>query len=120
MMNSTTQPHKPSLGVSSLYLLFVILSLVVSWGIFAQFLVPGDATIVSFFQQALATPVARLVSSDIIISALVFFVFAYRELRRLGAPRYWLVVYIVTTSSVGVCFALSLFLFQREVWMKRS
>lgn len=114
MINMTTQQRHPSSGSSKLYLVFVILSLLISWGIFAQFLGADGASLSAFFEQALATPVARLLSSDIILSALIFFTFAHKELKRLGMPHYWLVLYILGTCSVGICFGLSLFLYQRE------
>ncbi len=120
MINLTTQQRSSSAGLSTLYLVFAILSLLVSWGIFSEFLFSSDASIPAFFQQAFANPISSLVSSDIVISALIFFVFAYRELKRLEMPLNWLAIYIAGTFSVGICFALSLFLYQRELWLKRS
>jgi Terpene cyclase DEP1 len=120
MINLTTQQRHPSLGLSRLYLVFVTLSLLISWGIFAQFLWADGVSLSAFFEQALATPVARLLSSDIILSALIFFTFAHKELKRLGMPNYWLAVYMLGTFSVGVCFGLALFLYQREAWVQGS
>ncbi len=120
MIHLTTQQRNSSNGLSMLYLVFVILSLLVSWGIFSEFLFSSDASISAFFQQAFATPISTLISSDILISAPIFWVFAYKELKRLGMPLNWLALYIVGTSSVGICFALSLFLYQREVWLQRA
>jgi hypothetical protein len=119
VINVTTQQHHSFVSLSKLYLAFVILSLLVSWGIFSEFLFSGDASMPAFFQQAFANPVSSLVSSDIVISALIFFVFAYRELKRLEMPPTWLAIYVMGTFSVGICFALSLFLYQRELWLKR-
>ena len=102
------------------YLICTVLSVLISWGIFAQFLLTGNASAIAFFQQAFQTPIATLVSSDVLISALIFLTFARIELNRLGMPgnRFWL--YIVGTFSVGVCFALGLFLYQREIWLGRA
>jgi hypothetical protein len=120
MIHVTTQPRKASFALSRLYLVFAMLSLLISWGIFSQFLLSDQASIAAFFQQAFASPVATLISSDILISAPIFWVLAYQELKRLGMPLNWLALYIVGTSSVGICFALSLFLYQRELWLQRA
>ncbi|WP_158535137.1 DUF2834 domain-containing protein [Acaryochloris thomasi] len=119
-MNISTQQRSQSQGLSKIYLIFIILSLVISWGIFLQFLLSGEASVSLFFEQALATPVSRLLSSDIAISAFIFFIFAYVELKRFQMPSNLLVIYILGTFSVGICFGLSLFLYQRETWFKHS
>ncbi len=100
-----------------IYLLCTVLSILISWGIFSQFLLAGNASIAAFFQQAFQTPVATLVSSDVLISFIIFIVFAYAELNRLNMPSNRLLLYVIVGSSVGVCCALSLFLYQREAWL---
>ena len=107
------------LSLRSLYLGFAILSAVVSWGIFLQFLFSGDASINAFFQQSFATAISGIWTSDTLISALIFFIFARVELTRLSAPKGWWVIYVITAFSVGLCFSLSLFLYQRETWRGR-
>jgi Terpene cyclase DEP1 len=120
MINVTTQSRPASFALSKLYLVLAIFSLLISWGIFSQFLFSDGASIATFFQQAFASPIATLISSDILITAPIFWVFAYQELKRLGMPLSWLALYGVATSSVGICFALSLFLYQREVRLQRD
>lgn len=120
MTNLTTPQRKESHSFKIFYLTLSVLSLVVSWSIFLQFLLSGEASINTFFQQAFATPIATLFSSDVLISALIFFFFTYLELKRLGMPINRLAIYIVTTFSVGVCFALSLFLYHREIWLEHT
>jgi hypothetical protein len=115
MINVTTQSRPASFALSKLYLVLAIFSLLISWGIFSQFLLSDGASIAAF-----ASPTATLISSDILITAPIFWIFAYQELKRLGMPVNWLALYGVATSSVGICFALSLFLYQREVWLQRD
>jgi hypothetical protein len=105
---------------ASLYLVCIAISIVISWGIFAQFLWSTDASWIGFFRQAFASPVASLVSSDVILSGLIFLTFARLELKRLGMPanRLWLLAAAV--FSIGVCCGLSLFLYQRETWLARQ
>jgi len=115
----TAATVKTSQRLKTLYLGMAIFSLIVSWGIFLQFLLAEGASLGSFFQQAFANPVTTLLASDILISAPILFLFAGVELKRLGMPTNRLALYILGTFSVGVCFSLSLFLYQREAWMAR-
>ncbi|MBE9028943.1 DUF2834 domain-containing protein [filamentous cyanobacterium LEGE 11480] len=118
-MNLTNQVPvltKPSRSYQTLYLIFAILSFVISWGIFLQFLLSGDASIGAFFRQCFGTHIASLLSSDILISFVILITFTAIELKRLDQPNYWIALYIAATWSVGICFALSLFLYQRETW----
>lgn len=117
---SNAKTAKTSQRLKTLYLMLAILSVVISWGIFLQFLLSEGASFSRFFQQSLANPVAALLSSDILLSAPIFFLFASVELKRLGMPANRLALYILGTFSVGVCFGLSLFLYQREAWIARQ
>ena len=99
------------------YAVSIVLSVVVSWTIFLPFLLSGDASIGSFFDQAFSTSVSTLLSSDIIITAVIFLAFARIELKRLGMPANRLALYILATCCVGICCSLSLFLYQREQWL---
>ena len=102
---------------SRFYAVSIVLSVVISWAIFLQFLLSGDASISSFFDQAFSTSVSTLLSSDIIITAVIFFAFARIELKRLGMPANRLALYALATCCIGICCSLSLFLYQREQWL---
>ncbi|MEL7351222.1 MAG: DUF2834 domain-containing protein [Cyanobacteria bacterium P01_A01_bin.116] len=117
VQKKTHQSPTRTQSLRGLYLVLSILSLVVSWGIAGQFLVLDTASVGTFFQQAFGSPVATLVSSDVVLSALILLAFIRVELKRLGLPQNRLIVYVLATCSVGVCFALSLFLYQREKWI---
>ena len=118
-MDQTIQPNtKKTKTRSTVYLALAILSLVISWAIFLEFLLSGEASVAAFFQQAFANPIASLVSSDVLLSAVIFLAFARIELGRLGMPPSRWIVYAIATFSVGVCFGLALFLYQREVWQQ--
>ncbi len=120
MTNLTAQKRMPAQTTQKIYLVCAVLSVVISWGLALQFLLLGDASFALFFQQVFANPAATLASSDVILSALILFVCIYIELRRLGQPANRLAIYVLATLSVGVCFALSLFLYQRESWLARA
>ena len=99
------------------YAICSILSLIISWGIFLQFLLSGNASIDSFFNQALSTDVSTLLSSDIIITSVIFLAFARIELKRLKMPANRIALYALATYCVGICCSLSSFLYQREQWL---
>ena len=120
LANQSPVLNTGSRSCQTLYLVFAILSCVISWGIFLQFLLSGNASIAEFFHQCFATHIASLLSSDILISFVILTVFSAIELKRLDRPSYWVAVYIAATWSVGVCFGLSLFLYQRETWRLES
>ncbi|MEM6869486.1 MAG: DUF2834 domain-containing protein [Cyanobacteria bacterium P01_C01_bin.121] len=105
---------------ATLYLVCLVISVAISWGIFAQFLLADSASVSQFFKEAFASPIATLVSSDVLLSAGIFLLFARIELNRLKMPSNRLALYVLVTSSVGVCGALSLFLYQRENWLAKN
>lgn len=102
------------------YAICSLLSLITSWGIFSQFLLSGDASIDSFFNEALSTTVSILLSSDIIITSIIFLAFTRIELKRLGMPANRIALYALATYCVGICCSLSLFLYQREQWLNNK
>jgi len=117
-MQTVSNQTTPSVSRSSrFYAISVVLSVVISWGIFSQFLLSGDASIGHFFEQAFSTSVSTLLSSDIIITAVIFLTFARIELKRLGMPANRLALYALATCCVGICCGLALFLYQREQWL---
>ncbi|MGD1900533.1 MAG: DUF2834 domain-containing protein [Phormidesmis sp.] len=120
VQNRSTQNAAASTTHAPLYLVCLVLSVIISWGIFAQFLLEGNASFGHFFEQAFANPIATLVSSDVLLSAAIFLRFAQLELNRLNMPSNRLALYTLVTFSVGVCGSLSLFLYQRENWLEKS
>lgn len=117
MQTVFNQTDKRTSDRSRLYGICIVLSIIILWGIFSQFLLSSDASISSFFSQAFSTSVSTLLSSDIIITAVIFLTFAQIELRRLGMPANRLALYALVTCCVGICGSLSLFLYQREQWL---
>ncbi|MEO1125006.1 MAG: DUF2834 domain-containing protein [Cyanobacteria bacterium J06639_16] len=99
---------------SRLYLLLTVVGSVLPWIFLDQFLFSGNASIAEFFAQAFANPVAIALSTDLLISTLVFFTFAWFELSRLGLSRRWLWLYLGCTLGIGLSCSLPLFLYLRE------
>lgn len=127
LSSSTPSPATPSPSTLCqlsdkryFYAICGLLSVIISWGIFLPFPLSGDASISLFFAQAFDTSVSTLISSDVLITAFIFLAFARYELKRLGMPASRLALYALITCSVGICGSLSLFLYQREVWLNRD
>ena len=117
MQTVLNQTNRNASYRSRFYVASIVLSVVISWAIFLPFLLSGNASISSFFDQAFTTSVSTLLSSDIIITAVIFLTFARIELKRLGIPANRLVLYALATCCVGICCSLALFLYQREQWL---
>ena len=117
MQTALNKTDRPSSNKSRFYAICSVLSAVISWGIFSLFLLSGNVSIGNFFNQAFSSSISTLLSSDIIITAIIFLAFARIELKRLGMPAGRLLLYTLVTFSVGICCSLSLFLFQREQWL---
>ena len=66
----------------------------------------------AFVEQLFSTPVSGFFGMDVIVSAVVLWVFIFVEGRRLGIKRKWIPV--AASLVVGVSLGLPLFLFMRE------
>ncbi|HEY0634554.1 MAG TPA: DUF2834 domain-containing protein [Gammaproteobacteria bacterium] len=94
-----------------LYLLLTIPGAVVPWCYLSGFLGSGDATLPLFFRHIFVNDVSSAVATDLLISALVFFLFVHLEGRRLAMGQLWL--YPLFTLAIGLSFGLPLFLYFR-------
>ncbi|NIR92604.1 MAG: DUF2834 domain-containing protein, partial [Gammaproteobacteria bacterium] len=83
-----------------IYLFAAMAGLIVPWVFLFGFVSDQDAGVSLFFRSLFANPVAGAVSADLLISALVFFLFVYCEGRRLMMRRLW--VYPVITLGIGL------------------
>jgi Terpene cyclase DEP1 len=96
-----------------IYLLLTIIGSIAPW----FWLLQDPAALLSlpfFFQQAFANNIAAGLTSDLLISALAFFYFAWIELKRLRVSRLWMLAYIGLTFGVGLSCSLPFFLYRRE------
>jgi Terpene cyclase DEP1 len=102
-----------------LYLILAIAGSIEPW----VWLLQDPAALLSptlFLQQALDNNIAAAVTSDLLISAIVFFCFAWIELKRLGSSRLWILLYVGLTFGVGLSCALPCFLYRREQILERD
>jgi Terpene cyclase DEP1 len=73
-----------------------------------------------FLQRAFANNIATALANDLLISASAFFCFAWIELKRLGASRQWVLLYVGLTFGIGLSCALPFFLYRREQILERK
>lgn len=104
--------------MKSLYLLFAIAGTIAPWFWLLQDL-PALLSPTLFFQQTFANAIASTWATDLILSVVVFFCFAWLELKRLNASRSWIILYIGLTFGVGLCCSLPFFLYHREQLLER-
>ncbi len=95
-----------------LYLVMTIPGLLVPWCYLAGFLQSGAASVPLFFHSIFVNEVTSAVAADLLLSALLFFIFVCVEGRRLAMARLWL--YPLLTLAIGLSFGLPLFLYFRE------
>lgn len=94
------------------YLVMAVVGTVVPWVFFAQFLAAEGLDLPLFAQSLFINGAAGGFSADLLITALVFWVWAYGDARKNGVTRWWVIV--PTTMTVGLSLALPLYLWLRE------
>lgn len=112
---STTVPFG---SMKSLCLLFAIAGTIAPW----FWLLQDLSALLSptlFFQQTFVNAIASTWATDLLISAAIFFCFAWIELKRLNVSRSWIILYIGLTFGVGLCCSLPFFLYHREQLLER-
>jgi Protein of unknown function DUF2834 len=94
------------------FLLLAILGAVLPISYFIPFVLNHGLDLPLLIRQLFQNNVSASFGLDVVISALVLFVFVFVEGRRRGMRYLW--VYVVSTTLVGVSFGLPLFLYFRE------
>ena len=119
-MSNTTYQNQVSVSAKlfsakSLYLLLVIIGIIAPWSFLIKFI------IAKWFFYRIVNSARDLqimlllhLTTDLVISALVFLCFSFFELKRLGLSRNRLIIYIIATFGIGLSCALPLFLYFRE------
>ena len=103
----------------TLYLLLTVVGSIAPW----FWLLQDPSMLLSpslFLQSAFANNIAATFTTDLLISAVAFFDFAWLELKRLGVSRLWLLLYIGLTFGVGLSCSLPFFLYRREQILEQN
>jgi len=124
MSNATYQNQESTssklFSAKSLYLVLVIIGSIAPWSFVIKFFVQNGFSVGLLFQQAFANYAAADFTTDLIISALVFFCFAFFELKRLGLSSIKFLICIAATLGIGLSCGLPLFLYFREGVLERN
>ncbi|PYS92998.1 MAG: hypothetical protein DMF64_07005 [Acidobacteria bacterium] len=94
-----------------LYLILAVIGFIVPYYFFISFLVAHGLDGKIFLQQLFGTRIATFFAVDLLLSCVVFVCFLRQEASRYAIARWWL--YVVALVTVGLSFALPLFLYVR-------
>lgn len=98
-----------------IYLVLAVLGLIVPYYFLIAFLLAYGLHIQTFFKQLFGTPISTFFAVDLVLSCIVFMIFAGREASRYSMKRTWLPM--VALFTVGLSCALPLFLYLREPYL---
>lgn len=93
------------------YLLLAIAGFALPYYFFLSFLLEHGLDLALLMDQLLANDISTFFAVDLLITAIVFLAYSYREAKRGKLGHWWLNV--VATLLVGPSFAFPLFLFLR-------
>jgi len=96
----------------NIYLLFAILGFYAPYYFFFKFLSANGFDIPLLVSQLFANDISTFFAADLIISILVFWIWMIIEANKLKMKNWWL--YILASLTIGLSFALPLFLYFRE------
>ena len=99
------------LNIKSFYSIMALLGIIVPWYFFSQFIANNGTNIVDFIQALFVNGAAAGFSSDIFLSATVFWVWSYQDSKARQVKLWWMVV--PATLLVGLSLALPLYLILR-------
>jgi hypothetical protein len=101
-----------------IYAVLAILGFVGPYIFFARFLSANGLNLSLFVEQLFANDISTFFAVDLIISTIVFWVFAAVESRRRQIEYWW--TCIPATLLLGLSFGLPLFLYLREGSLERQ
>jgi hypothetical protein len=96
----------------SIYLALALIGLLAPYCFFFKFLNANGFDIPLMINQLFANNISTFFAVDLIISVIVFWIYMIPEANTLQMKNWWL--YILASLTVGLSFALPLFLYFRE------
>ena len=100
------------MSLRHVYIGLCLLGAVLPYSQFVPWLDAHGLDLSLFFSELFSTRIGAFFGLDVLVSALVLFVFMTAEGRRLGMKKLWLPV--IATIAVGVSLGLPLFLYMRQ------
>jgi len=96
----------------NIYLTLAFIGLLIPYYFLFKFLGANGLDIPLLIQQLFANNISTFFAVDLIISMIVFWVYLIAEAKKLQMKNWWL--YVLASLTVGLSFALPLFLYFRE------
>ncbi len=96
-----------------IYLTLCIIGTIVPYASFVPWLAVNGVNIPLLVREIMSSPVTMFGWLDVVVSAIVLFVFIFSERQNIKVKYMWLS--IVGTLTVGVSLGLPLYLFLREI-----
>ena len=106
------------MNLKSIYLTLCVLGALLPLSQFAPWAIENGLNVPLFFRELFSTKIGGFFGMDVIVSAVVLFVFIFSEGKRLEISNLWIPV--VATLSVGVSLGLPLFLHMRQSKIERK
>jgi uncharacterized protein DUF2834 len=94
------------------YLCGAVAGVVLPFSFFFHFMLVNGLDLSAFVGRLFQNDIAMFFAMDVLVSAVVLWVFVFAEGHKRGMKHLW--VYVLCTLLVGVSLALPLFLFFRE------
>ena len=96
----------------NIYLVLAFIGLIAPYWFFFQFFATNGFDLALFIQQMLVNPVSIAFVVDLVISIVIFWFYMFSESNKLQIKNAWL--YVLASLTIGLSFALPLFLYFRE------
>ena len=96
----------------SIFLLFALIGLLVPYWFLFKFLGVNGFNLPLLLQQLFANNTSTFFAVDLILSIVLFWFYSYDEAKKYQMKNWW--IYLLASLSVGLSFALPLFLYFRE------
>ena len=96
-----------------LYLVLCLAGMVLPYWMLVPWLMEHGLDLPLLCHELFATRIGAFFGLDVIVSAIVLFIFVFTEGRRAAIPKLWLPV--IATLLVGVSLGLPLFLYLRQL-----
>ena len=94
------------------YLTLAFIGLLIPYYFFFRFLSANGFNISILVQQLFANDISTFFAIDLVISIIVFWVYMFAEAHKLNMKNSWL--YLLASLTIGLSFALPLFLYFRQ------
>lgn len=101
-----------------IYLFLAVIGLIIPYYFLISFLMAHGFDAPLILKQLFGTPISTFFAVDLIVSSVVFMVYLEQEAKRRSMKHGW--IYLIALLTVGLSFALPLFLFVREAHLEST